>query len=273
MILPGGLMAAQQPPAPAPTVQTTPAAPTASPAATPPAVPAYKTPPQAKSQAEYQAYQDASQLKDAPAIEAAADAFAGKYKDSELRFLMYCRAMSAYQTLGQAEKAIAMGRKALAVSPDDPATLAQVGSLVSEQTKDTDPDHNNRLNEALQDSQRAIQKIDTDLVLPPNTPPERVEEIKKLVRSTAYGTIGNVYLVQDDYAEAEKNLKQAIDLVPNSPDVVFLLRYAIALDQQKKYAEALVAANKAVELAPAGSPEATWSKQERDRILNLSGGK
>jgi tetratricopeptide (TPR) repeat protein len=268
IVLLGGLVAAQQNPAPMAPAQPAPAA---QPAPTVPPAPAYKAPPQARSQAEYQAYQDASQLKDAAAIEAAANSFAAKFKDSELRFLLYCRAMSEYQTLGQPERAIAMGRKALSISPDDPATMAQVGSLLAEQTKDTDLDRNERLNEALLDSQRALQKVDTDLVLPANTPPERVEEIKTLIRSTAYGTIGSVDLVKGNYADAEKNLKQALDQTPKSPDVIFELRYAIALDQQKKYPEALAAANKAVELSPAGSPEATWAKQERDRILNLTG--
>ncbi len=270
IIILSGLATAQQPSAPVQPAQT---APTAQPAPTPPAAPAFKPPPQAKSQPEYQAYQSASQLKDAAALEAAANAFAEKYKDSELRFLLYCRAMAQYQAVGQPEKAIAMGRKALTISPGDPATLAQVGSLLSEQTKDTDLNRNSRLSEAVRDSQTALQKVDTDLVLPASTPPQQVEEIKTLIRTTAYGTIGSANLVQGNYAEAEKNLKQALDLAPKNPDVIFELRYAIALDQQKKYAEALVAANKAAELSPAGSPEATWSKQERDRLLSLTGTK
>jgi tetratricopeptide (TPR) repeat protein len=271
MILPGGVAAAQEKPAaaqPPPTVQPAPAA-SATPEASP--APGLKAPPQAKSRAEYQAYQDATQLKDAAALETAANSFADKYKDSDLRFLLYCRVMSLYQTAGQAEKAISMGRKALALNPDDPATLAQIGTLLSEQTRDTDLDRLERLNEAMRDSQRALQTVDSDLVLPPDSPPARVEQIKNLVRVAAYGTIGNVALVKGNFAEAEKNLKQAIDLSAGNPDVVSWLRYAIALDQQKKYPEAMAAANKALELSPPGSPEATWSKQEHDRLMSLTG--
>lgn len=247
---------AQQPPAPQSQGQTAPAA---------------KALPQAKSQDEYKAYQDASQLQDPAAVEAAANSFADKFKNSELRYLLYYRAMFGYQAQNNAEKAIEMGRKVLALAPNEPVTLALVAEMLSERTRDTDLDRDERLQEAMQDAHKSLEKIDTDLVIPPGTPPERAEQNQKMVRSTAYTALGNVYLTKNNYPEAERNLRQAIDLAPDSPDAITILRYAIALEQQKKYGDALVAANKALQLSPAGSPQFNMAKQERERLLRLTG--
>jgi tetratricopeptide (TPR) repeat protein len=236
-----------------------------------PAPPAGKLPPQAKSQDEYKAYQDASQLQDPAAVETAANSFADKFKNSELRYLLYYKAMFGYQSQNNGLKAIEMGRQVLALNPNEPVTLALMAAMISEQTRETDLDRDARLNEAMQDAQKSVEKIDTDLLLPPGTPPDRVEQNKNVVRATAYGAMGNIYLARNRYPEAEKYLKQAIDLMPDNPDAVTVLRYAIALDQQKKYGDALTAANKALALSPAGSPQASMAKQEQERLSKLTG--
>jgi tetratricopeptide (TPR) repeat protein len=241
------------------------------PAPLPQAPSAAKLPPQAKSQDEYKAYQDAFQLQDPVAVETAANNFADKFKNSELRYLLYYKAMFGYQAQNNADKAIEMGRKVLALNPNEPVTLALVAAMLSERTRETDLDRDERLNEAIQDAQKSLEKIDSDLVLPPGTPQDRAEQNKKMIRSTAYGAIGNIYLTRNSYPEAEKYLKQAIDLMPESPDAVTVLRYAIALDQQKKYSNALTAANKALELSPPGSPQANMAKQEQERLSKLTG--
>src|SRR5580765_3475145 len=77
-----------------------------------------KRPPQAKTQPEFEAYKTAVASTDPTALEKAADDFATKYPDSELRVMLYKAAMQSYQRTGNSEKIIAMGRKALAVDPD-----------------------------------------------------------------------------------------------------------------------------------------------------------
>src|ERR1700690_3243257 len=61
------------------------------------AAPAGKRPPQAKTQDEFAAYKAAAALTDAAAQEKAANDFAAKYPDSELRVLLYKSAMHMYQ--------------------------------------------------------------------------------------------------------------------------------------------------------------------------------
>lgn len=242
----------------------------AAPAPAPTPLPGTKLPPQAKNNEELKAYQDTSQLKDGAALEKAADEFADKFKTSDLQYLLYYRAMFAYQGENNADKAVEMGKKVLTLSPNEPVTLAMVAEMMSERTRDSDLDRDERLAEIQQDAQKALEKVETDLVVPATATPEQLESNRRMVRSTAYSALGNAQLTKKDYAEAEKNFKLAIDAVPDSPDAITTLRYAISLDHQKKYAQALPAAQRALQLCPAGSPQATMAQQERDRLVKLS---
>ena len=115
-----------------------------------------KRPPQAKTQPEFEAYKAAIASPDAASIEKAADDFAAKYPDSELRVMLYKAAMQAYQKTGNSEKIVAVGRKALAIDPDDPEALVNVASEIAEKTRDTDLDKDS---EAAQQFRRALIRI------------------------------------------------------------------------------------------------------------------
>src|ERR1700686_5499324 len=75
------------------------------------AAPAGKRPPKVNSQEEFAAYKSAAALTDAAAVEKAADDFATKYPDSELRPLLYRSAMQRYQMVNNADKMLEMARK------------------------------------------------------------------------------------------------------------------------------------------------------------------
>ena len=257
-----GLAAAHQDPAQGQPGQQPPAA--QSPAQ---AAPPGKTPPQAKTAEESEAFQDAARIQDPQALEAAANRFAEKYPDSDLRLLVYYRAMFAYQEQNNADKCIEMGRKVLALNPEEPVTLAVVAAMLSEKTRENDPDHDERLQEAMQDAQKALQTIETGLVYAPGTPAEQVERSKRLVRSVAYSAIGTVYFAEKEYLGAQRNLKMAIDLSPERPDAATVLRYAIALEMQMKYDGALTAMDQAIELSQPGSQVSRMARQERERVL------
>ena len=61
------------------------------------AAPAGKRPPQAKTQPEFDAYKAAAAITDPAAQEKAADDFAAKFPDSELRPLLYKSVMQSYR--------------------------------------------------------------------------------------------------------------------------------------------------------------------------------
>ncbi len=236
-----------------------------------PAQPQGKTPPQAKTQEEFTAYQEAAGKQTPEEAEAAADAFAAKFKDSEIRTVLYHRVMQLYQNANNADKAIETGRKILAINPNDPIANVMVATFISERTRDTDLDKAERVAEAQKDAKKALETVDTDFVYPPGTPPERVEGAKAMVKSMAYTALGQTEAVNENYAGAEKYFQQAVTVPNAQADAITWLQYALVLDKAKKYQDALVKANQAYNLAPAGSSVQNLVKQERDRLLKLTG--
>jgi len=258
----GGLAIAQgQAPAPA----AKPQVPTGQPSGRPPV--------QAKTQEEYQAWQAAmANAQNPAAMEKAADDFAAKFPASDVRVLLYRTAMQSYQTSSNSPKMLDMGQKVLTIDKDDPDALITVGEILEEQTSLTDLDRDQRMAQAVTYAQHALETIDTDLAVPAGSPPERVEGYKKYLRATALLTIGTVQYKREQYADAEGNLRKAIEADKDNPDPVVILRLALALDQQKKYSEALQQASRAVELTQDSTDVGKLARNERDRLVIETGG-
>ncbi|HYG98905.1 MAG TPA: hypothetical protein VD837_07225 [Terriglobales bacterium] len=223
--------------------------------------------PQAKTQEEFTAYQQAVAPTDPAQAEAAADDFATKYKESELRPLLYHRTLQLYQSVNNADKAIELGRKLIALDPNDLVANVMVAQLLAERTRDTDLDKDERLAEAEKNGKRVLQTIDTGTMY---TPPDRLEGAKAMIKSMALAALGQVEAVRQNFKGAEDYYKQSLAVPGASTDAITLLQYTLVLDKQRKYQEALVIANKAFEAAPAGSPVQNVVKQERDRLIKLN---
>ena len=256
--------------------QTTPAPSSPPQAGTAPAQPAAKRPPQAKTQAEFDAYKTASaDTNDAAAMEKAADDFATKFPDSELRILLYRTAMHSYQTSNNADKMLEMGRKVLKLDPDDPEALVGVAQVLAERTRESDLDKDQRLDEGTKLAQHAVQTADTDITVPPGTPQEKVDAYKGFLRSNAYYVLGTIQYTREKYADAEGYFRKSLDAFPSQPDALAVLRLALSLDKQEKYPEALKFANQAVQMTEGnqGNPTlANLARNERDRLVQLTGG-
>lgn len=227
-----------------------------------------RPPVQTKSTEEYHAYQAAMANGQNPeALEKAADDFAAKFPNSDVRVLLYRAAMSSYQTAGNSQKMMDMGLKVLTIDKDDPDALIGVAEVLEERTTPTDLDRQQRANQVIDYATHALKTIDIDLAVPAGTPADRVEAYKKYLRSTSLAIIGTIYYKQEHYPEAEAKLREAIDADPTSPDAVVILRLALALDQEKKYGDALQQANRAVDLTEENSEVGKMARNERDRLL------
>jgi len=242
------------------------------PAAAQTAAPTAKRPPQAKTQPEYDAYKAVmAESKDPVAMEKAADDFATKFPDSELRVLLYSAVMQSYQNANNAEKMMDAGRKVLKLDPDDPVALTGVAQVLAERTQDTDLDKDQRYAEATKLAQHALESIDT-VAIPAGTPQDKIDSYKGFLRSNAYYVLGTVEYNQEKYAEAESNLRKSIDAFPSQPDPLVVLRLALSLDKQEKYPEALKVANQAVQITQENTTLGTYARNERDRLTQLTGG-
>jgi tetratricopeptide (TPR) repeat protein len=248
---------------------------TPTPGATPaPAGPAVKRPPQAKTQPEFDAYKLAAANTDPAAAEKAADDFATKFPDSEIRILLYQNAMRLYQNANNAEKTEAMGRKILSLDGDNPEALVMVAEVIAERTHDSDIDKDQRYAEAIAMAQKSILTLETDLSVPAGTPQDRIDAYKADRRSRAYSIIGTIQFKKEDYAAAQENLQKSIDADPADPDAVVILRLALTLDKQQKYPEALKVVIRVVEMTQKQETGVvgTAARHERDRLQQLTGG-
>jgi len=236
------------------------------------AAPQGKRPPQAKTDPELDAWKAAAAIKTDPAaMEKAADDFATKFPDSELRVLLYKNAMRLDQNANNAEKTEAMGRKVLGLDPDDPEALVTVAEVIAERTHDSDIDKDQRYAEATSMANKATQTVDTDISVPSGTPQEKIDAYKALLRSNAYSILGTIEFKKDNFVAAQENLQKSIDAYPSDPDPVVVLRLALALDKQQKYPEALKVASRAVEMTQDNTVVGTPARRERDRLQQLTG--
>jgi tetratricopeptide (TPR) repeat protein len=237
------------------------------------AAPAGKRPPKVNSQEEFTAYKAAAALTDAPALEKAADDFAAKYPDSELRPLLYRSAMQRYQMGNNADKMLEMGKKVLAIDPDDPEALVGQAQVLAERTRETDLDRDQRLAEARKDAERSLLTVDTDIPTS-GYPPEQLNAYKGYLRSEAYAVLGKLSSDSKNWPDAETNLRKSIDAFPQQVDSIAVLRLAVALDMQNKIPEALKYADQAVELTKdrpdSGAGKA--ARDEKDRLTKLNVG-
>jgi tetratricopeptide (TPR) repeat protein len=237
-----------------------------------PAAPQGKRPPQAKTQPEFEAYNAAiANQKDPAAMEKAADDFAAKFPESELRALLFKAAMRAYQNANNGDKMLEESQKLLKLDPDDPEALIASAEVTAERTRDTDLDKDQRYAKATKDAQHALETIDTDIPVPANIPQAQIDAYKGLLRSSSYSILGTIQYDQEKYADAEGYFHKSIDAYPAQPDPVVVLRLALALDKQGKYQDALTQANKAVDLTPEGTNAGTTARHERDRLMQLTG--
>jgi len=235
------------------------------------AAPAGKRPPQAKTQPEFEAYKAAAALTDSAAQEKAADEFATKFPQSELRPLLYKSVMHGYQQANNGEKMMEMAQKILTYDVDDPEALLGVAQVLAERTRDTDLDRDQRLAEARKDAQRALVTVDTD-VPSSGYPPEQLNAFKGFLRSDAYTILGTIDFNNKAWADAEGNLKKSIDAYPQQVDPIAVFRLSVALDMQNKYPEALKYANQAVDLTKEGTVAGKAARDEKDRLTQLTSG-
>lgn len=225
--------------------------------------------PQAKSKEEFEAYNAAAAKTDPVQIEVAADEFVQKFPNSELKELLYVRAMSLYQQQNNSSKVISSGRKAIGYNPSNPVPLVAVASALVMDTRENDLDRDTRYAEAAKDAQAGIDNIDTGLQVPPGVPPAQVEAAKANLRSIAYDTLGVIAMNGKDYAKAEDSFQKAAELMKDQPDSVVYLRLSVAQDNEGKYPEALQSANKAYQYAAEGSAEKNLAKQQQARLQKL----
>jgi tetratricopeptide (TPR) repeat protein len=249
------------------------------PSTTPP--PAAKQP-HAKTKPEFDDFKAASATTGGAAMEAAADSFASKYPDSELRSALYLRAMHEYQTESNAAKSEAMAETVLKIDPENPVALVISATGLSNQLPDSRPsEHSGDLVESKPDpsiaeikknANLALQTIDTSFVPPAGATPQQVAGLKAMLKAMAHSAIGITDLKTGDDAGAETELKAAAELNKMRPDPYTWYQLALAQEHQKKYADALASANEGFKYASSDPTISKLLQDEQAKLKQLSSG-
>ena len=208
------------------------------PAATPPqtpALPPHKTPPAAKTADEFAAYNAAASNPDNAAAEKAADDFAQKYAQSDLRGLLYSTIMRRYQQANDSDKTLEMARKVLTYEPNDPVALVMAATVLAERTREGDLDRDERYEEGFKYAQKALETTNTDLMVPNTATQEQIASAKKVLESMAHSAIGMIDLNRKNDADAAQEFQQSITMSsPGQVEPLTYLRLALAQDHLKQ---------------------------------------
>jgi len=240
-------------------------------------------PRQAKTKEEYAAYKvadaAATSEPDLAKAESAIADFQSKFPQSELTPVLYEKLMRRYQQSGNAEKTLELARKTVALDPKSALALITAATNLAETTRASDLNWSERYAETLKDANAAIQLIDSGAFKPPQLTPDQLN----LVKSMAYAAIGSIEFTKTgdtsnpeeatrhDVA-AEQALRKATELNTSNPEPSIWLRLAITLDHQKKYAEALQAADRAAQLAANDPNVMALATTEQTRLRELTKG-
>lgn len=240
-----------------------------------------KRPPQAKTQQEYKDYNADYALSGGAAVEKAANDFAAKYPQSELREYLYSKAMHEYQNENNSGKMLAMGEKVLALDADNSIALVLTATVLADSLSDADQDREQKIAEIKKNSQHALETVDTGFTPPPNATTEQIQTYKSTLQSMAHSALGIMELKTGDDAGAEKDLRVAADLNKTQPDPYIWYHLALAQDhmatasadkvqQQKKYIEALASVNQALQYSNSNPDLNRLAQGERERLQKLA---
>lgn len=244
--------------------------------------PAGKRPLQAKTQAEYAAYNTAYALKGGAVVEKAADDFAAKYPDSELKPYLYAKAEHEYQQENNPAKMLAMGEKVLTLDPDNTFSLVLTATVLSDSLSADDSDKQQKVSAIKLRAAHALENVDNTTLGTTGIPQDQITSYKNTLRSMAHSALGITSLKLGDNAEAEKELKLAADLGRAQPDPYIWYHLALAQDrqgtaavnteeQQKKYSEALVSIREALRYTASNPDLGKLADGELKRLQQLTG--
>jgi tetratricopeptide (TPR) repeat protein len=220
----------------------------------------------AQSQDEFEAYQKVASEPNLVRADAAAQDFAIRFPDSDLRAAIFQSLMLKHQAANEAPASLADAERVLLIDPQNVVALVSSANILSERTPPGKPESPQRFEQALRFAERAIANLENGFAPPARATPEDAAKYRATLLSVAHAAAGNVYLLQSDYAAAEKELIAATNLDPNN--ALALYRLAVTQHEQRRYGEALVTVDKAVTAANAANDLmlAQRAKQEQNAL-------
>jgi tetratricopeptide (TPR) repeat protein len=177
-----------------------------------------------KSREEYDAFQAMANEKDSNKRVQLAEAFVQKYPSSDFKDQAYQVEMATYQQLGDSNKAIEAGKKAIEANPDNITALGYLSFAFPFVFKASDPNKDTELRQAEEWSKRGLETLQ-NLKKPDNVTEQQFNQFVKQQRANFNSTAGFVALQRKDYPAAISSLKTAEE--DNAGD--FYIAYRLGL--------------------------------------------
>lgn len=195
----------------------------------------------AKTRDEFEAYQRAAQQPNLRMADANAQDFAVRFPESELRAALFQTLMLKHQSANDAEAALADAERVLLIDPNNVVALVTAANALSERTLPTSQPSQQRLDQAMRFAERGLDILKSESLQPSS---DQTARFRGVLMSLAHAALGNVYLLRQDAASAEKHLAAAAGSSP-APSALVLYRLAVAQRLLKRYDEALQTIDKA----------------------------
>ena len=258
MALAQGTPSPQQPAAPPQPGQQQPGQPQPNPA-NPQAAPLESAPPpvNAEEDAAIKEFREVS-LQDTAKKDQLAEQFVQKYPNSRYSPEVYNWLVRTYYRKGEVDKMEAAADKQLAIVPNDPQTLALVGSTLPRAMNANTPDPQKRLEKADKYCHKALELLPV-VPKPESMPEETYQQLKAQTSALAYSGIGLVAFRRGNYTEAIPELENAVKADPQQPDPVNYYVLGIANEKESHFQDAVAAFTKCAAIA--GGMQTTCSQK------------
>jgi tetratricopeptide (TPR) repeat protein len=231
----------QQQPAPAPGVQPGQTTPPAQPAVNPEEENAYK------------AFFDLKAAGDEKAMVASGEEFLKKFPQSRYRESVYSRLTQGYLNMGQLDKMLVAGEKALEINPDDVDVLSVLSFGMLRRFNREDLDAEQKLEKTERYAKHAIGLLNA-MTKPETMIEENFVRAKNEKLSMCNSGLGLSYLHRQRYADSITAFEQATTLAP-SPDPTDQYLLGVLYEATKRYADAAATFGKC--------GESVWAWQDR----------
>ena len=228
--------------------------------------------PRAHGRQEYDDYNSAYAQHGGSNAERAANGFATRYPESELRTYLYVKAMRDYQAENNSSRMLAMGEKVLTLDPDNSLALVLTATALADGLSERDHDRDKKVDEIGRNATRALQTINKNFVAPPSVPPDLAALYKTTLESMAWSALGVMKLKLGDDAGAEKDLTTAAGLEKIRPDPYIWYHLALAQDHRRKYRAALNSVDQALQLASSLPELQKLAENEHTRLTHMARG-
>ncbi len=197
----------------------------------------------AQEDADIKAFRDAPNT-DIPKKLQMGEDFVTKYPQSRYRVEVYGWQVWAYLSTGQTDKMLAAGKKELELEPNDPQTLAILGSVLPRSLSNTMTDEQKQayLNDAETYSKKALEIIPT-VAKPAGLTDEQFIAARNQTMSMAYSGLGLVAFRRGKFADAIPHLEQSVKLDPN-PDPVNYFVLGLSNEKASHFDDAITAFTK-----------------------------